>query len=753
MARPKLADNAAIKNRRALEALHRESARMTSNDIGEIPAVVDPDRRARCEADPILWLETYLADDFFLAFTEEQREYIRNAWSAIEKKRSSSILAPRGWGKTSIMQALILKAIMQGLHKIVLYIVAEGNKTKEAYEFFQGQLEDNEILAADYPEICYPIKLRDGVAQKPLHYKGKRCGIKMSPEYIKLPTIKGSPSSGALLKYSSVFSSGIRGAKFYIRGEGSFRPSMVAVDDVQSDGTAKSELEVGNIMGIIEKTLALVGGFDRKTGRKVRAAMIIALTQNQPNDVAVRCMNKPEFYTKVYRFFTQLPDDFSEWRKYRSFRAEAMLKSKSADEAEFRINDYYRDHKAAIERDCAVANPEIYTESELTAIQHGLNTWCNSLVSFWCELQNDAERAYTEDGGFLTPTIVLRKVINLPRCVIPDGTVAMTAFIDVGEHYHNWQVTAFGEGLSFIHTVDFGVWPDQKVPMVTKKVYNVDLQDAYHDGELDKPGMIRRSLTACMKRIIETPYFWSNGKDVDVHAPIEFVHHATRQPFRFLAAIGVDAGDGNLESVVWNACSDFHETNMYANRAIPCYGASATARLFRYLPLTPGEWRRGATGKGECDWIENPDTKQRVLAQHTRAVKACVKFDANTYKTWRDNAWLMSQGKIGSHTLFNERPEYLVMYANHQCSEEYVMRKLGEYDYRKYQEKKPKFSDNEFLDTDTGCVMLAGYVGLESESMVVRRNPRRAVVRNPNRTQIHRAGSLQRANQKMEKSQ
>ena len=712
-----------IKNRRDYEASRRESKRMESNDIGEIPPVVDPERRKRCEADPVLWLQTYLgAEEFYVPFTSEQEGFIRDAWEAIKNNDSCNILAPRGFGKTTDLQGLTLMAYATGIHKIGIYIVAEGNKTKEASEWFVGQLEDNPIFAEDYPEICYPIKIRDGVAQKPLHYKGKRCNIKISPEFIRFPSIDGSPSNGSLIKFSSIFSSGIRGSKFRIRGEGSFRPTLVLVDDVQSDGTAKSELEVGKIMEVIEKTLALLGGVDKKTHRKVRAAMVMALTQNQPNDVAVRCLAKPELYTKVFRFFNQLPEDFTAWRAYRAFRAEAQVKSKSAGEADKIINEYYLAHRSEIERDCVVANQSIYTDKEICAIQYGLNTWCNSIVSFWCELQNDAERAYTEDGGFLTPTIVLRKTNHLPRYVVPDNTELLTAFIDTGEHYHNYQVTAFGESYSFIHTVDCGVWPEQNIPHINKSSYHVDLQDYYHDGKRDKPAMIRKSIYDCLEHIMTAKYVFENGDPVPVNDETEYEQHATKRKFKHLSAIGVDAKDVDLEPLVWNAISDFHAAkDVWFGRAIPTYGSAAQARLFRYLPLRDGEWRRGAGMKGECDWIENPETKQITLAQNTRAVKVCLKFDANTYKTLRDVAWMMSPDKIGSHTLFNDKPEWLQMYANHQCAEEYVMRRIGEYDYRAYHMKKPHFSDNDFFDCDTGCVMLASYVGIESKAMVVRR--------------------------------
>ena len=47
----------------------------------------------------------------------------------------------------------------------------------------------------------------------------------------------------------------------------------------------------------------------------------------------------------------------------------------------------------------------------------------------------------------------------------------MTAFIDCGEHYLNYEVTAFGANYEFAHVVDFGIWPDQNYPVTKKRSF------------------------------------------------------------------------------------------------------------------------------------------------------------------------------------------------------------------------------------------------------------------------------------------
>ena len=53
------------------------------------------------------------------------------------------------------------------------------------------------------------------------------------------------------------------------------------------------------------------------------------------------------------------------------------------------------------------------------------------------------------------------------------------------------------------------------------------------------------------------------------------------------------------------------------------------------------------------------------------------------------------------------------MFCAHQTSEDYVERSKSGLVYRFWSMKRPRISDNEFLDTDAACRALAEYVGCE----------------------------------------
>lgn len=634
---------------------------------------------------------------------------------------------------------------MTGRIRHAVYLVAEGGRmTKQASNFFQKALYEDydapperaRAIVADYPEICYPIQRRRGVANKPLRYRGEPVDIVLAPERIQLPTIPGSPASGSLITFASIHSP-IRGAAHQIRGAGSFRVGAVLFDDIQTDANANSEKEIDNIVNTVKSAVGFLSG-KTKEGRKEPLIILSAITQNRPGDVAERIrLEMPELNTVTIPFLRSTPADFTAWRKYKDERQTIYRANTDKPErARKKINEYYLANRADLERDCIADDPRIYEPEQVSAIQYALEKWSVSERGFWCELQNDATRAAQEDGGGLAPITVFRKrreIVGEPgkllkRFVIPSWADVMTAHVDVGEHYLNYSVLAFSRDAKKSHVVDFGVYPPQNVGAVTKKNYNRDIQEIYKLG--DKSQRLSAAILDCLLAIVSAPYVSEKGRKFDVGKPTEFIQNArvgtARRVFRFLSLIGVDAGDGETAPAVWDAIAAFHRKNdgQFFGRAIPTYGTSARSRLLRYYDLKPGEFRRGGQGAAStCDWIENPQSRKPELDRYKGIIPAALMYDANTYKTRRLEAWLTPLDRDGAASILdNADAEALGMYSEHQCSEHIVReRKLDGQLYKIWDMKKPRVSDNEFLDTDTGARALAHYVGVEPEIGKARR--------------------------------
>lgn len=746
MARPRTAEERAKK--RDYENFYQREQGRQLNEIAPVPECEDVRLRDRLERNPSEWLQTILPDVFFSEFTDSQKKFISLAWDALESGSWKNIEAYRGLGKTSILSGLLFKALCEGLVRHAIYVTAEGGaSTQQAAYWFQSALfddynargQDARLFTRLYPEISYPLQRREGRAQRPLTVDGVPLKIEVKSDRIVFPNVPGARCAGSLLRFTSISSGGIRGANHSIPGVGSFRVRAVMLDDVQNDATARSSVEVDSVIQTIQKSIRGLAG-RKKDGSRESLTVLSAITQNQPGDVAERLIEDiPEFGTVIIPFVKRLPDSFDAWKEYRGVR-EATLRKYAEDVAKARkeLAAYYTRRRDEIARGVEVDDERQKEEWQVDAIHYAVDYWAASESSFWCEFQNDARRAAVETGAGLSAVDVARKERKnakgdvLRRFWIPEGADVLTAHIDAGEHYLNYEVVAFSKDFSLSHVVDFGVFPEQ--PVASKKNFEVDLQDVYNEG--DKFDRLRQAIVDCLLLIFNQQYFDSFGRPVDVDVATSFEQHAhgrgrPRRYFPFLALCGVDAGDGDMEDAVWGAINEFHKIDggAYYGRAIPCYGQESRSRLMRYYDLKQGEWRRNAKAGNGYDWIENSAARKNISRNYP-AVYASFTFDSNTAKTRRDAAWKLPGDRPGAASICSRNSclstDTFAMFCAHQTSEDYLERSKSGLIYRFWSMKRPRISDNEFLDTDAACRAIAEYVGCEVvEATVSDRKKRR----------------------------
>ena len=737
--------------RRAYDAERRRESSREMNEIGFIPPCCDWKRRVELLNDPVGWLQTMLPEYFTTDFTSAQRRLAELEWDAIVNGAWQGVQGYRGIGKTTIGYGLGLKAVADGIVKHLIVVTAEGgNSVEQAAAWFRNAIEDDWQAEFDvlkpfsrfYPEIALPLQKREGRAQRPVTLHGKPCKIVLKDDRIEFPCVyhwngeRGSecddvhpsPSCGSLIRFTSIGSGSIRGANHTVQGVGSFRVRAVLLDDVQTDASAASKAEVTKIVNAINKSLKSLSG-RQKNRKKEPLTIINAITQNQPDDVACQVAENPDFATVTIPFCTELPDNFEAWSRYKEFRTKTLRGVKSPETrktARAALKKYFLDNEEELSRGVTVDDIGLCEDWQANAIHYAADFWSSSELAFWCELQNDAYRAAAETGEGLAPVDVIRKRrindagFELQRCWIPNDADVLTAFIDCGEHYLNYQVTAFKKDFSFAHVVDFGVWPEQTEPTTTKHNYSVDLQDVYKSG--DKFDALAAATADLLKYIFEQQYFDETGEPIEVCGASEFEQHAkprgatVRRRFCRLACCGVDCNDGEMELALWQAINDFHryDGGRFLGRAVPCYGVKAGARLVRYYELAPTEWRRKFGAASQCDWIENPKRSDALRRSYPN-VYASLLYDANTAKTRRNVAWETRAGRDGAASVFSgAEDETLTMFAQHQCSETFRSTTKSGVEYRVWDFRKPKLWDNEFLDTDAGCRALAEYVGCES---------------------------------------
>ena len=722
-------------NKRDYIVRYQREKRADMNEIGPLPPCADLNYRADLEKDPPRWLREILPDVFFTDFTESQLKFISLAWAAICDGAWKNLEAYRGFGKTSILSGLLFKSLCEGRVRHALYITSEGGASASQastwfaaalYDDYHAEGDDARLFTRLYPEISVPLQKREGKPLRPLTVDGQPLKIELKSDRIVLPNTPGARCAGSLLRFTSISSGGIRGANHIIPGAGSFRVRCVMLDDVQNDATAKSAVEVDAIMQTIQKTIRGLAGRN-KDGSRESLTVLSAITQNQPGDVAERLIKEaPEFGTVILPFVRSLPDNFESWKEYRKVR-EKTMRTETVEKARQILAGYYRDHIKQLSANVEVDDPRLFESWQVDAIHYAVDYWAASETSFWCEFQNDAHRAAAESAGGLTAIEVARKTRanadgeTLKRRWVPNDADVLVGHIDVGEHYLNWEIVAFSADFKTSHVVDFGIFPEQPDGVASKKRFVNDLQEVYSFG--DKLNKLHDAILDLLIELFEGQFYDDNGEPLDVGTATQFEQHAHprgRNSKRFcrFALCGVDCGDGDMQEAIWSAIDDFHKLDRgkYAGRAIPTYGVAASARLLRNYELKPGEWRRQKRTATGNDWIENA-TSRKDLARSFPSVYASLTYDANTAKTRRDSAWKLPTGRDGSTTIFDpaDGPVEVMMFARHQTAEEFKSVRKSGLEYKVWSMKKPRVSDNEFLDTDAGCRALAEYVGCSED--------------------------------------
>ena len=219
-------------DRRDAERARNAAQSIAGRDIGDLPDVVNPRRKADCERDFRLFCESYFPSTFTLAWSPDHLKVIEKIETAVLSGGLFALALPRGAGKTSIAETACIWAMLYGHREFVTLIGATETAAQELLDSLKTELEVNETLAEDFPEVIYPIAQLEGIANRCAGqlYHGARTHITWTNNEIVLPTIAGSRAGGIIVRVAGI-TGRIRGMK-YKRSDGrSVRPSLVITDD------------------------------------------------------------------------------------------------------------------------------------------------------------------------------------------------------------------------------------------------------------------------------------------------------------------------------------------------------------------------------------------------------------------------------------------------------------------------------------------------------------------------------------------
>jgi hypothetical protein len=412
--------------------------RSEARDIDYTPCYAKK-RRDILEADTPRWLRAFFPVRLSHPFTDQQREWIEQIEARMVSGGDKAIAAPRGEGKTTIAELVLLKAILTGKIRYAVLVAATGTHAKRSLRNIKRAIEKSSRLGRYYPEVCFPVQEMDRAPQKAKKQtcNGVYTDMRWETEAITLPTMPGSRCSGSMISCHGL-DTAIRG----INEEG-LRPDFILIDDPETRESARSPLQIEAREEIIERDLAGLGGPGEICGR-----LMLCTIQNPTCLSATYTSEVKPWDGKRYKLLAELPTNQELWTHY------VELQKKSPTEA----TEYYVANREAMDAGAVASNPYRFVDGvELSPIQHFYN-WVARIGwdAVLAEYQNDpTEESGPQESG-INPLLVSSRTNAFPQREIPPGCTALVAFIDIGKSWSHWTVQAWQpSGVGFV--VDYDV--------------------------------------------------------------------------------------------------------------------------------------------------------------------------------------------------------------------------------------------------------------------------------------------------------
>lgn len=667
---------------------HRESAAqrqadlsLAGRDIGELPDVADPERKEACRFDFRKFCETYFPEVYNLEWSDDHLRAIDKLQKAVLEGGLFALAMARGSGKSSLTETAAIWAMAYGHREFIVVIGASEGAALEMLDSIKTELEVNEHLAEDFPEMVYPIARLEGIANRCAGqlYKGERTRIGWTASEIVLPTIAGAASSGAIVRVAGI-TGRIRGMKFKRPDGRTIRPEFVIVDDPQTSESAGSAEQTRKRVRVLAGDVLGLAG----PGRKI--AGVMPCTVIRPGDMAEQMLDRskhPEWNGERCRMMYKFPKNDELWNKYADLRADELREKGTFTKA----TEFYRTHRKEMDDGAVVAWKARFNHDEISAVQHAMDLKFIDEAAFWAEYQNEplAEDLGTEEQ--LTLDGVSSRVNGHSRCGVPVSATHLTAFVDVQKKMLFYTVTAWDDDFTG-RVIDYGEWPDQNRRFFTLADANVTLQMKFPRSGLE--GCLYEGLKKLTGDILGREYFRDDGAAMRVERCL------------------VDANWGQSTDTVYQFCRE----SEFASVLTPSHG--------RYIGASSkpmGEYRKAIGDRVGMNW-RMPNVRGKRAVRH-------VIYDTNFWKSFVATRLLTATGDRGALTLWGRSAEDHLLFAEHLTAEYRVKtegrgRRVDEWKMR------PDAHDNHWWDCLVGCAVAASMSGCVLTGTMADGKPRAA---------------------------
>lgn len=648
--------------------------RKQSRETGKIPPVARPEWKARAEKDLKFFLLTYMAARFYMGFSDDHEELIKDVQDIILSYGQRTIAMPRGSGKTSILEGAATWAILFGHRKYLFVIAATSPGAKSIMESIKGEIAFNDEIHMDFPEATTAVRALEGISRRTEGQttEGVPTMLEWNKDRVRLS--RTAIGGGAIMSVAGILGA-IRGAKAPLADGSQVRPDMVLVDDFQTTESAKSPQQVEKRLSVINSDILGLCG----PGKPIAAFVTCTVIQN--GDGAQRLLDRklnPSWQGRTVRMMITMPSEKAEehWSIYKEiFEADKVDDSIPQADKLNRSNAYYIKNRVAMDDGAKAGWIERKNPNEISAIQHAINIRIErGIDAFMSEYQNTPRDPYALNGNQQVDAIrVAARVNGIAPGVVPTGTVELTAAIDVGEHVLWWGVTAFGRGFRG-DVVAYGAWPQQSKAYfraaecegsLRKEYPATSIEESWHLAITDLAGSLLDS----------TDWKDENG-----------------QGHRISICL-IDAGYGTSTDTIFNLSRD----HKWRDRLVPTFGRGIGAKK---APMA--EWKREDGERRGSGWIQRPNRLRKLRN---------VMFDANMWKSFVADRLLTNPSPTGALMLPGTDPRAHLMLADHLTAEKRMQvavigRKVDEWVATPGQ-------DNHLLDVISMCHVAASIKGME----------------------------------------
>lgn len=679
--------------RKERERTRQATQSRAGRNLESIPPCSDPALLALVSGSLREFCEQCFPRKFRLRWSKDHLEVLERIQSCVNDGLLYALAMPRGSGKSTIVVAAALWALLTGRRRYVAIISADRDASVKLLDGMKIELQTNDTLLALFPEACYPIRKLEGKGNKAIGQliDGKPTYIEWKGPRIVFATIPGAKCSGAIVEVASVLGR-VRGMAFARADGDQARPDMFILDDPQTDRSAKSRSQIKRRLEIINGAVLGLAGPD------VSIAGFATVTVIENEDAADQLLNNdlyPDWQGKRYKLIYQWPTNSDLWEQYSVLRAEGMR----IDGSIHRATEFYRKHRKAMDEGALVAWPERKLAHELSALQHAYNLRCKTPDTFDAEYQNTPRQA-SLDVEMLDPIAIEAKQHGFGKCVLPPEANIVTAFIDVQGNLLYWLVIAW-ETSSFTGWIlDYGTWPEQTAKYFHLHSVQKKLSTLYPRCRLE--ARLRSGLFDLLDRLGSTTYRGPEPISDSLHG-VQTIRHSLR-----VQMIGIDAAWGPSTKIVQAVCLEHPK----AAWLMPFIGRGIDATQ---KPIQ--EWKAKRGERKGINWIIRPTDGGGIH---------CL-GDTNHWKSFIHAGLNVPLGDPGAISLY--RPELRTehrMIAEHLRAEVPVSVTANGRTVEKWI-LPPNKPDNHLLDCLSGSAVMASICGAAvadpKTTRVVRRLP------------------------------